>query len=75
MLETGVSSVFSSSKWGGSSRFAGQKKKPTGPEEREGEANINGKGLAGVRGKMAAAWVVIQTGNQCDSSAGQSGKR
>lgn len=54
-------------------QIAGQKRKPTGPEERG--ANINGEGQAGVRGKTAAAWVVIQTGSQCDSSVGQSGKR
>lgn len=56
-------------------QIAGQKRKPTGPEERGGGANINGKGQAGVRCKTAAAWVVIQTGSQCDSSVGQSGKR
>lgn len=56
-------------------QFAGQKRKPVGPEERRGAANISGKGQARVRGKTAAAWVVIQTGNQCDSSADQSGKR
>lgn len=33
------------------------------------------KGKPGLVGKTAAGQVVIQTGNQYDSSAGQSGKR
>lgn len=52
-----------------------QGKRGSQQDQKREKEQINGKELAGVRGKMAADWVVIQTGNQCDSSAGQSGKR
>lgn len=57
---------------GGLDCLQGKMRKPTGLEEEEVKVV---KGKPGLVGKTAAGQVVIQTGNQYDSSAGQSGKR